>query len=141
MPAASPSVASPRRSNRTRHGWRTSCLTSATTPSWLSAATRRATAGAPASTSRAVSAVRLTFPPDHYVTNRPKIDVTGRALRQGATVAVTVPPSASASVATDPAGTFRLAGAALTEGEWTIVATATGSGRSTNVEARVTADF
>ncbi|MDP9191461.1 MAG: Ig-like domain-containing protein [Acidobacteriota bacterium] len=93
-------------------------------------------------------ALVLTFPPDNYVTNRPKIDVVGRALRQGATVAVTVPPAQAASIATDPAGSFRLSGATLTEGEWTIVATATAtdrgqstSGSSTSVQARVTADF
>jgi RHS repeat-associated protein len=86
-------------------------------------------------------ALVLTFPPDNYVTNRPKLDVSGRVLRTGSTVAVTVPPAPAASVIPDAAGTFRLAGASLTEGEWTITATATESGKSTSVQARVTADF
>ncbi|MFL6247287.1 MAG: Ig-like domain-containing protein [Thermoanaerobaculia bacterium] len=86
-------------------------------------------------------ALVLTFPPDHYVTNRPKIDVIGRALRPGSTVEVTVPPAAAASVATDPSGAFRLSGATLAEGEWTITATATENGHPTSVQARVTADF
>ncbi|HYI12031.1 MAG TPA: Ig-like domain-containing protein [Thermoanaerobaculia bacterium] len=86
-------------------------------------------------------ALVLTFPPDNYVTNRPKLDVSGRVLRQGSTVVVTVPPAAAASVATDPAGTFRVSGAELEEGEWTVTATATEGGRSTSAQARVTADF
>jgi RHS repeat-associated protein len=86
-------------------------------------------------------ALVLTFPPDHYVTNRPRIEVSGRVLRQGSTVAVTVPPAAPSSVTPDAAGTFRLSGASLTEGESTITATATEGGTSTSIQARVTADF
>jgi len=86
-------------------------------------------------------ALVLTFPPDNYVTNRPKLDVTGRVLREGSTVSVTVPPASAASVATDPVGTFRVTGAELQEGEWTVTATATEGGKSTSVQARVIADF
>ncbi|HKR65678.1 MAG TPA: Ig-like domain-containing protein, partial [Thermoanaerobaculia bacterium] len=86
-------------------------------------------------------ALVLTFPPDNYVTNRPKLDVSGRVLRPSSSVAVTVPPAAAANVATDPAGTFRLTGATLAEGEALITATATEGGKSTSVTARVIADF
>ncbi|HKR63947.1 MAG TPA: Ig-like domain-containing protein, partial [Thermoanaerobaculia bacterium] len=86
-------------------------------------------------------ALVLTFPPDNYVTNRPKLDVSGRVLRLSSSVAVTVPPAAAANVATDPAGTFRLTGATLAEGEALITATATEGGKSTSVTARVIADF
>jgi RHS repeat-associated protein len=86
-------------------------------------------------------ALVLTFPPDNYVTNRPKLDVTGRVLREGSTVSVIVPPASAASVATDPVGTFRVSGAQLQEGEWTVTATATEGGKSTSVQARVIADF
>ncbi|HEX8408777.1 MAG TPA: Ig-like domain-containing protein, partial [Thermoanaerobaculia bacterium] len=86
-------------------------------------------------------AIVLTFPPDNHVTNRPRLDVTGRVLRPNSSVAVTVPPSGAASAAVDPAGMFRLSGADLQEGEWTITAVATEGGKTTSAAVRVIADF
>ncbi|HJQ41121.1 MAG TPA: Ig-like domain-containing protein [Thermoanaerobaculia bacterium] len=87
-------------------------------------------------------ALVLTFPPNPYTTNRPRIDVTGRVLRPNATVTVAVPPASAVSVAPDPAGNFRLAAAELKEGNTTITATATdANGKSTSVTTNVIADF
>jgi RHS repeat-associated protein len=87
-------------------------------------------------------ALVLTFPPNPYTTNRPRIDVTGRVLRPSATVTVAVPPASAVSVAPDPAGNFRLAAAELKEGNTTITATATdANGKSTSVTTNVIADF
>src|SRR6185369_10190394 len=86
-------------------------------------------------------AIILTFPPDPFITNRPRVDVTGRVLRPS-TVAVTVPPAQAVSVAVDPAGTFRLTGAQLQEGTTTITATATDSaGKTTSISTHVIADL
>ena len=89
----------------------------------------------------AAPALVLTFPPDLYVTNRPRLDVTGRVLRPGASIAVDVPPAAAVSAAVDPAGAFRVTGAQLQEGEWTIRATASDGGKAVTATARVIADF
>ncbi len=86
-------------------------------------------------------ALVLAFPPDLYVTNRPLLDVTGRVLRPGSSVSVSVPPASAVTAAVDAAGGFRLSGAQLTEGEWTILATATEGGKTVEASARVIADF
>ncbi|MDQ3280699.1 MAG: Ig-like domain-containing protein, partial [Acidobacteriota bacterium] len=86
-------------------------------------------------------AIVLTFPPNNYITNRPKLDVIGRVLRPSSSVGVTVPPSSAVSAVVDPAGVFRLSGADLQEGEWTITAVATEGGQSTTASTRVIADF
>ncbi len=87
-------------------------------------------------------ALVLTFPPNPYTTNRPRIDVTGRVLRPSSTVTVAVPPASAVSVAPDPAGNFRLAAAELKEGNTPITATATdANGKSTSVTTNVIADF
>jgi RHS repeat-associated protein len=87
-------------------------------------------------------ALVLTFPPNPYTTNRPRVDVMGRVLRPSSTVAVTVPPANAVSVAPDAAGMFKVTGATLKEGNTTITAVATdSSGKSTSVTTSVIADF
>ncbi|HYO75171.1 MAG TPA: hypothetical protein VE010_01810, partial [Thermoanaerobaculia bacterium] len=86
-------------------------------------------------------AIVVTFPPDGFITNRPRLDVTGRVLRPGPSVSVTVPPANAVSTTLDPAGAFRLAGAELREGESTITATAAEGGKATSATVRVIADF
>jgi len=87
-------------------------------------------------------ALVLTFPPNPYTTNRPRVDVMGRVLRPSSTVAVTVPPANAVSVAPDAAGMFKVTGATLREGTTTITAVATdSSGKSTSVTTSVIADF